>query len=84
MTALGNFLRVQTGARSIEPREGSDPDAVLSRANAAVETGDVAGALTEIGSLPQPAQDAMATWIGRAKIWTDANAALVALAAGAQ
>lgn len=84
MTALGNFLRVQTGARSIEPREGTDPDAVLSRANAAVETGDVAGALTEIGSLPQPAQDAMATWIGRAKIWTDANAALVALAAGAQ
>lgn len=82
MTALGNFLRVQTGARSIEPREGNDPDAVLSRANAAVETGDISDALTEIGTLPQPAQQAMATWVGRAKTWTEANAALAALAAG--
>ncbi|MTH34277.1 hypothetical protein GL279_06630 [Paracoccus limosus] len=82
MSALGNFLRVQTGARSVEPREGSDPDAVLSRANAAVESGDIAGALAEIGALPQPAQEAMAQWVGRAKTWTDANAALAALAAG--
>lgn len=82
MSALGNFLRVQTGARSIEPREGTDPDAVLSRANAAVETGDIGGALAEIGNLPEPAQQAMADWVGRAKTWTDANAALAALAAG--
>ena len=29
---LGNFLRAQTGARSVTPHEGSDADAVLSRA----------------------------------------------------
>lgn len=84
MGALGNFLRLQTGARSVEPREGSDPDAVLSRANAAVDSGDIAGALAEIGALPQAGQDAMAAWIARAKTWTEANAALAALVAGGQ
>lgn len=80
--AIGNFLRVQTGARSVEPREGTDPDAVLSRADAAVRAGDVTGALTEIGTLPQPGQDAMAGWTAAARNWVDASAALSALAAG--
>lgn len=80
--AIGNFLRVQTGARSIEPREGSDPDAVLSRADAAVKAGDITGALAEIGALPQPGQDAMSGWTAHAQNWVDANAALSALAAG--
>lgn len=79
---IGNFLRVQTGARSVEPREGNDPDAVLSRADAAVKAGDIPGALTEIGALPQAGQDAMAGWTARAQNWVDANAALSALAAG--
>ncbi|CAM3186989.1 Uncharacterized conserved protein [Paracoccus aminovorans] len=80
--AIGDFLRVQTGARSVEPREGSDPDAVLSRADAAVKAGDLKGALAEIATLPQPGQDAMSGWTGRAKVWVEANAALAALAAG--
>ena len=42
---IGDFLRVQTGARSVEPREGNDPDAVLSRVDAAVKAGDIRGAL---------------------------------------
>ncbi len=36
---LTAFLRTQMGARSLEPREGDDPDAVLSRAEAAVASG---------------------------------------------
>ena len=80
--AIGNFLRVQTGARSVEPREGSDPDAILSRADAAVNAGDIQGALAEIAGLPQPGQAAMADWTARAQAWVDANAALAALAAG--
>ncbi|WP_231564672.1 COG4223 family protein [Paracoccus halophilus] len=79
---IGNFLRVQTGARSVEPRAGNDPDAVLSRADAAVKAGDIPGALAEIAALPQPGQDAMSGWTGRAQTWIEANAALSALAAG--
>lgn len=80
MGKIGNFFRVQTGARSVEPREGNDPDAVLSRADAAVEAGDIRGAMSQIGALPQPGQDAMSTWTARAQVWVDANAALAALA----
>lgn len=79
---IGDFLRVQTGARSVEPREGSDPDAILSRADAAVKAGDLKGALAEIAGLPQAGQDAMSGWTARAQVWIDANAALAALAAG--
>ncbi|WP_408635231.1 COG4223 family protein, partial [Paracoccus binzhouensis] len=82
LDSIGTFLRVQTGARSVEPRQGDDPDAILSRADAAVKAGDIKGALAEIGSLPQPGQDAMADWTARAGLWVEANAALAALAAG--
>jgi len=75
------FLRTQTGARSLTPREGTDPDAVLSRAEAALNGGDLAGALTEIAALPPAAQAAMADWQALAErrlAATDALAALVA------
>ncbi|SMO79534.1 COG4223 family protein [Paracoccus laeviglucosivorans] len=84
MSAVGDFLRVQTGARSVEPRDGTDPDAVLSRANAAVEAGNIQGAMTEIAALPQAGQQAMAQWTGRAQVWVDANAALNALVSGSR
>ncbi|MDT1060251.1 hypothetical protein RM190_00190 [Paracoccus sp. CPCC 101403] len=84
MQAIGNFLRVQTGARSIEPRDGNDPDAILSRANAAVEAGDINEALAQIGALPQEGQQAMSVWTGRARVWVEANAALAELAAGSR
>lgn len=61
------FLKRQLGARSVAPREGSDPDAVLSRAEAAVRQGRVTDALTEIDALPVPAQDAMADWLASAR-----------------
>lgn len=80
--AITNFLRVQTGARSVEPREGSDADAILSRVDASVEAGDIRGALEGIGTLSQAGQAAMSGWTGKAQTWLDANAALAALAAG--
>lgn len=79
---IGDFLRVQTGARSVEPREGNDPDAILSRADAAMKAGDVKGALEQVATLPQAGQDAMSGWTARAQVWVEANAALAALAAG--
>jgi hypothetical protein len=81
MERLGSFLRTQTGARSITPREGTDPDAVLSRAAAAVERGDLAAALAETSALPEPGQAALADWTARARARLDAAAAVAALTA---
>lgn len=59
---IGAFLLAQTGARSLEPKEGSDPDAVLSRAQAAVDAGNLDVALSEITALPQAGQTALQSW----------------------
>lgn len=61
--SFGGFLKRQLGARSVAPRDGADPDAVLSRAEAAVRDGRLTDALAEIDTLPAPAQDAMAEWL---------------------
>lgn len=81
---LTNFLRAQTGARSIAAREGDDADAVLSRANAEVEAGRIAPALAEIESLPEAARTtpAMADWLTRATAYTQAQSALTDLSSG--
>ena len=77
---LGAFLRVQTGVRSLEPREGSDPDAVLSRAEAAVRAGDLGAALDEITALPDPGQAALADWAATAQTRADALGAMADVA----
>lgn len=59
---LGSFLKRSLGARSVAPREGNDPDAVLSRAEAAINSGDLAAALSELVTLPEEAQSAIADW----------------------
>ncbi|MCT8158618.1 COG4223 family protein [Pseudoruegeria sp. SHC-113] len=64
---LTAFLRNQTGARSLAPREGSDPDAILSRAEAALNANDLAAALAELEQLPEAGQAAMADWLSAAR-----------------
>jgi hypothetical protein len=61
------FLKAQTGFRSLAPREGDDPDAVLSRAEAALRDGDLAGAISELNQLPPAGQDIMSDWVSRAE-----------------
>ena len=75
------FLRGQTGARSLTPREGTDPDAILSRAEAAMAAGDLTMALTELAGLPDAAKAAMADWLALAGQRQDAVAAVQALTA---
>lgn len=75
------FIRAQVGARSLEPREGDDPDAVLSRAQAAVSSGQLEEAISEISMLPEAGQAAMASWTGAAEARVAALAALDTLAA---
>lgn len=63
---VGSFFRDQLGARSVEPREGDDPDAVLSRAEAAAGAGDLDAALTEIDALPDSVKAVFADWAAQA------------------
>lgn len=81
---VASFLQATTGARSLVPREGSDPDAVLSRAEAAVRSGDIAQALTELESLPPEGQAEMAEWQAMAQQRLDAIAAASALSAAVE
>ncbi|MGL4279552.1 MAG: COG4223 family protein, partial [Albidovulum sp.] len=60
------FFRSQSGARSLAPRAGDDPDAILSRAEANLRAGDLAQTLTELASLPENGRAVMAEWIARA------------------
>jgi len=73
---LGSFFQSQVGGRSIEPREGDDPDAVLSRAEAAIKAGKVTEALSLINMLPDAGKAAMQSWISAASSRKDASAAL--------
>lgn len=75
------FLRAQTGARSLTPREGGDTDAVLSRSEAALRAGDLTAALAELDMLAPAPAAAMADWRARAGARADAVAALADLAA---
>lgn len=78
---IGAFLRAQVGARSLEAREGDDPDAVLSRAEAALRSGDIAGVLTELQTLPEGGLAAMAGWTMQAQTRIDALETLMTLTA---
>lgn len=78
---LLGFLRVQSGARSLEPREGNDPDAVLSRAEAAVKAGDVALALRELSGLPPAGLAEMTVWSDKAGLYLSAEKAIAELSA---
>ena len=78
------FLMTEAGIRSLKPREGTDPDAILSRADAAVQAGDLQKALAEIATLPAEGQEAMAGWTARAAQRIEATDAVAALAAAAE
>ena len=78
---IGSFLKAQTGARSLTPREGADPDAVLSRAEAALAQGDLAAVLTELDALPEAGKAAMQSWRAKAEARQAAIAALAGVTA---
>ncbi len=81
MARMGAFLRSQSGARSLAPRAGDDPDAVLSRAEAALTAGDLAGAVRALSALPPSGQARMAEWVALAQRRMAAADAAAALAA---
>lgn len=78
---FGSFLKDQLEVRSLEPREGDDADAILSRAEAAVREGRLRDAMAEIDTLPGAARAAMSGWMDRAQARADAIAAADTLGA---
>ena len=78
------FLRAQTGARSLTPRDGADTDSILSRAEAALRQGDLPGTLGELDGLTGDPAAAMAEWRAQAETRLAALAALSDLQTQAQ
>lgn len=76
---LGGFLRSQFDVRSTAPQEGAGPDAVLSRAEAAVKEGRVSDALAEMEALPEVARAEMTDWTARATQRADVLNAIATL-----
>ena len=81
VSPLTSFFATQLGARSLEPREGNSPDAILSRAEALVGQADIQGALAELGNLPPEGQEPFADWIAPATALHDAKLAAADLVA---
>lgn len=72
---IGAFLRSQFDVRSVTPQAGSGPDAILSRAEAALRDNRLTDALAEIETLPDVARAAMTDWIAAAQVRAEATAA---------
>lgn len=61
------FFEAQVASRSLSPREGPSPDAVLSRVEERLKQDDLDGALAEAEGLASEAQAAMASWLDAAR-----------------
>lgn len=81
MNRVTAFLQSQVGGRSLDPQEGDSPDAVLSRAEAALRDGDLSSVMTELASLPADAQAVLADWTAAAETRIAALEAMDAFAA---
>lgn len=64
---IGAFLKTQLNARSLSPRAGSDPDAVLSRMEAAAREGRLGDVLAEAEGLPEAALTPLQAWLETAR-----------------
>lgn len=69
--SISAFTKAQVAGRSLTPQEGVGPDAVLSRAEAALKQDDLDKALAEIDALPAAAMSpdgdgAMDLWLANA------------------
>ncbi len=79
-SGVGAFLRNQFQVRSVNPREGDDVDAILSRAQAALRGGQLNATLAEIAQLPEVARAELSDWLALAEARADAMAAIDLLA----
>ena len=73
---LAAFVKAQVGARSLEEKAGDDPDAVLSRAQGALNRGELQNSVDLVEKLPVEGQTAMADWLNAAHTRLNAATAL--------
>ncbi len=73
--AFARLLRV----RPLTPQDGTDPPAILSRAEDALRRNDLSGALDELADLSQPGKDILGDWIESAQTHIAVLAALDAM-----
>jgi hypothetical protein len=74
-----NFLKEQLGVRSLTPQEGDSADAVLSRVEAALKSGDLPATLAEAEALPEAAAAVMGPWVASVAQTLAAETALAEL-----
>ncbi|NRB03758.1 MAG: hypothetical protein HRU30_10895, partial [Rhodobacteraceae bacterium] len=74
-SGFSGFVQRQLGLRSVQPKEGDDPDAVLSRVEAAAKAGDFGAALDEAAGLPEVSRAALEDWLKAAQLRLDATQA---------
>ncbi|WP_319825153.1 hypothetical protein [Thalassovita sp.] len=79
--SIWNFVRNQLGVRSLQPKEGSDADAILSRAEAALSEGRLTDVLAELQGLPEEGRVELTAWMARANQRAAALAAAEELSA---
>ncbi len=60
---LTAFLKRRTNARSLTPKDGDGPDAVLSRAEAHLGEGDLISTLSELDALSEASKAALSDWL---------------------
>jgi hypothetical protein len=65
---LTAYLKAQVGARSLEEREGDDPDAILSRVEGALSRGELAAAVEQAQQLPASGLAELSDWLAEAEI----------------
>ena len=73
---LISLLKEKLGARSLVPREGSEPDAILSRVEALIKENRLEDALKQLNSLPTPGIKILSEWIEQATDWILVNKAI--------
>jgi hypothetical protein len=73
-----NLVTIRRGEEVVV---GNPSSVTLSRAQTALDAGDLAGAVSAVDSLKGPPKEAMASWLSDSKALLDARAALAQLAA---
>lgn len=76
---LTSRLSALVVVRRTDEIEGDAPDAVMSRAQARLDEGDLEAAMLEVDALPQVALDAMADWVRDARSRAGAEQAFAEL-----
>lgn len=79
ITGLQAFVQKQLGARSLAPRPGDDADAVLARAEAELNAGNLKAAIAEVRALQSLGVAPLDAWLGDAETHITVQQAIAAL-----